>query len=115
MNTTGIGKAAEQIVAKCLELEGYEIIELNWRRPSCEIDIIAQKGRIAYFIEVKFRASDSQGSGLDYITPKKLKQIKYAAELWMSESNWSGDGRICAASVSFDGKSYFVENLVEVS
>lgn len=75
MTNLAHGQRAEEVAADYLAAQGYEIIERNWRTRVCEIDIIASKDRVMYFIEVKYRKSNSQGSGLDYITPKKLKQM----------------------------------------
>lgn len=110
MKTTEAGKLAEARVASELKSKGYKIIAQNWRTPICEIDIIASKDKVVYFVEVKYRSSDSQGEGLDYITPKKLKQMRFAAEIWNQQSGWEGDFRLLAAAVS-EGKDI---ELVEV-
>lgn len=91
MTNLAHGQRAEEVAADYLAAQGYEIIERNWRTRVCEIDIIASKDRVMYFIEVKYRKSNSQGSGLDYITPKKLKQMQFAANIWIQEQDWEGD------------------------
>jgi uncharacterized protein (TIGR00252 family) len=100
MKTTFIGQGAEERVAKLLQKAGFKILARNWRTRVCEIDIVANKNKIIYFVEVKYRSSEKQGSGLDYITPKKLKQMHFAAEIWVLENNWDGDYRIAAAEIS---------------
>lgn len=100
MNSTQQGNAAESAVANLLAQRGFVVISRNWKRASCEIDIIAKKDRIIYFVEVKYRSSQGQGDGFDYITPKKLTQMKKAGLVWVHENNWSGDYRLMAASVS---------------
>ncbi len=114
VNTTGIGKAAEETVSQELQKRGYKIVDRNWRKRVCEIDLIATKGGIVYFVEVKYRTSVAQGTGLDYITPKKLNQIKFAAELWTAENNWQGDWQILATSVNSIDLQPTVEEIVEV-
>jgi Holliday junction resolvase-like predicted endonuclease len=99
MKTTYIGKEAEIKVAKYLKNIGFKVLGHNWRTRLCEIDLIAQKDNVIYFIEVKFRGNSEQGEGLEYITPKKLKQIHFAAEIWVQQNNWDGDYQILAASV----------------
>jgi Holliday junction resolvase-like predicted endonuclease len=66
---------------------------------SVEIDLVMTKDKIVYFIEVKFRSSGQQGSGLDYITDKKLAQMNRAAESWMALNKYDGDARLIATSV----------------
>ncbi len=48
-----IGDLGENIAAKFIEKRGFTIIERNYQKPWGEIDIIAQKGNILHFIEVK--------------------------------------------------------------
>jgi uncharacterized protein (TIGR00252 family) len=100
MKTTFIGKKAEARVAEFLNNEGYKILAQNWRTKVCEIDVVAKKEDIVYFIEVNYRSSEKQGGGLEYITPKKLNQIHFAAQIWVQQNNWNGDYRLLAAAVS---------------
>ena len=61
MASVDAGRRAEKAAATYLEMRGYQIIERNWRRPRCEIDIVAKKGDVIYFVEVKYRRNDNQG------------------------------------------------------
>jgi Holliday junction resolvase-like predicted endonuclease len=70
---------------------------------------VASKDKIIYFVEVKYRSSDSQGGGLEYITPKKLNQIKFAAQIWNQQNDWNGDYRILGAAVSDDESIEIIE------
>lgn len=79
-----IGDAAEQLVAAKLMSDGYTVLEMNWKTKFCEIDIVAKKNEIIYFIEVKYRRNDSRGDGLAAITPKKLRQMRFAAEFYLT-------------------------------
>lgn len=97
MNT---GQQAEQAVTDYLFNQGYKIISRNWRNKLAEIDIVASKNKIIYLTEVKYRSSVDYGSGLEYITPKKLSKMRLGAELWVSCNNWEGDYQLLAVSVS---------------
>lgn len=94
------GKRAEQVVADYLREQGYDVIGCNWRTRWCEIDIVAKKSQIIYFVEVKYRRSELYGSGLEYITNSKLKQMRLAAEIWISAHGWQGDYEIAAIEVT---------------
>jgi putative endonuclease len=109
MKTTYIGKEAEIKVAKYLKNTGFKLLEHNWHTRVCEIDLIAEKANVIYFVEVKFRSNNEQGDGLEYITPKKLKQIHFAAEIWIQKNEWEGDYRILAASVDSSSKINIIE------
>ena len=112
MSTTDSGKRAERAVAEYLQVKGFKILEHNWRTKWCEIDVIAKKGETVFFVEVKYRESSRQGDGLDYITPKKLDQMTFAAELWVSSHNWQGEFCLAAAAVS--GDDYSVTSFIEI-
>ena len=99
MSTTDVGRQAEQSAAEFLQREGYEVLEKNWRTRWCEIDVVARKDGCVHFVEVKYRSQDLQGSGLEYITKAKLKQMGFAADFWMSEHGWRGDINLAAVEV----------------
>jgi Holliday junction resolvase-like predicted endonuclease len=105
------GHQAEEEAAKYLNEAGFSIHQLNWKTPVCEIDIVAEKSKIIYFVEVKYRTSSSQGTGVDYITPKKLNQMKFAAECWVNEYKWQGDYELAAIEVS--GENFKITNFLE--
>src|SRR3989344_2467281 len=96
-STTNIGRLAESAIAEYLAVRGYKILDQNWHTRQCEIDIVAVKCQSVYFIEVKYRIRDDQGSGVDYITAKKLKQMTFAGEVWVAQNSWTGDWRLVVA------------------
>lgn len=100
MTTVETGRKAEAAAADFLKRKGCNIISQNWRTRMCEIDIIVQRSNIVYFCEVKYRATNRQGNGLEYITPKKLKQMRFAAESWAYVHGYNGDYQLCAIEVS---------------
>ena len=100
MSSTDTGRKAELAASNYLEMRGFKIIERNWRRPRCEIDIVASKNDALYFVEVKYRKNDDQGGGLDAITSSKLKQMQRSAWFYADETKWSGQSRIAAVEVS---------------
>jgi len=112
MSTTHTGREAENIVARELRKQGYEILSQNWRTRWCEIDIIAKRRKRIYFVEVKYRKLEIWGDGLDAITPKKVKQMTFAAELWVNEHAWRHDTALLAASVR--GTPPQVDALIEI-
>lgn len=99
MNSTNAGRGAEKLVADLLVRHGHKVVAMNWRTRWCEIDIVTKNKTCVYFTEVKYRSSDSWGSGFDYITKQKLKQMKFAAEMWISDNKWEKEAMLQAASV----------------
>lgn len=100
MSTTEIGKKAETAASAYLEMRGFTILERNFRRPKCEIDIIARKDNVVHFVEVKYRRTDDQGSGFDAITNTKLRQMARGAHIWVDESKWHGEYVLSAVEVA---------------
>ncbi|MDQ2973036.1 MAG: YraN family protein [bacterium] len=111
MNTKDFGDFGEEAVANYLTNVGYRILNRNWKTRWCEIDIVAQKEKTVYFVEVKFRKSTNWGDGLEYITPKKQQQMRFAAEMWMQTNRWRGDAQLSAASVDSLGEIEFITDI----
>lgn len=111
MNTTDVGREAEELVAKYLKSKKHKIIAMNWRTRWCEIDIVSKTKECVFFTEVKYRSSNSWGDGFSYITASKLKQMKFAAEMWLSDNDWHKDSCLQAASVNSSEEIEIVEVL----
>lgn len=107
-----IGDLAESAVADYLLSNGHEIIERNWKTKYCEIDIISQCGDTRYFTEVKYRRQAAQGGGMAAITPKKLAQMKFAAQIYETSHPSSAELLLAVASVT--GEPPRVEDFIEL-
>lgn len=105
-----VGHEAEQRAAQYLEKLGYKIQAINWKSRVCEIDIIAEKNKVIHFVEVKYRKTNNQGKGLEYITPKKLKQMQFAATIWVQQSHWTGEYELSA--IEMTGEYFTVLNFI---
>ena len=106
MSTTETGRHAEAAAAAFLERHGCQVIGRNWRTRLCEIDVIAERAGTVYLCEVKYRRTANQGTGLDYITPRKLQRMRFAAESWVQYQAWRGPYQLCAIEVS--GPAFWV-------
>ncbi|HSW65570.1 MAG TPA: YraN family protein [Bacillota bacterium] len=100
MTTASTGQQAEAAAAVFLERKGCKVLARNWKTRMCEIDVIAERAGVVYFCEVKYRTHARQGSGLDYITSKKLTQMRFAAESWVHAHTYTGEYQLCAIEVS---------------
>jgi putative endonuclease len=76
------GSAAEYIAAIFLMLKGYRILALRHRTKLGEIDIIARKGDLAVFVEVKARADEA--GAVDAVSYASQKRIRAASDLWLA-------------------------------
>jgi|UniRef100_A0A7C5YUL2 putative endonuclease len=86
MEVRGIGGCGEQIARHTLLKKGYKILKANYRTPYGEIDVIARKGNLIVFVEVKTRRSERFGLGEESITLMKKKHIIKAAQYWILEN-----------------------------
>ncbi|MEY2849868.1 MAG: hypothetical protein RI885_2535 [Actinomycetota bacterium] len=77
-----LGRRGETLAADYLRLQGYEIVECNWRCPLGEVDIVASVGGVTVFVEVKTRSSVAYGHPLEAITPVKLARLRRLAGEW---------------------------------
>ncbi len=62
-------------------------------------------------MEVKYRKNDKGGSGLAAITPKKLRQMKFAAELWLTNKHIS---QAVLSAVEVSGSEFVISEFIEV-
>ena len=84
-----LGARGEALAAAFLRRQRYRILEHNFTTPLGEIDLIARKGKVLAFIEVKTRRSLAFGSPAEAVGVRKQKQIIKAAKWYLA----SGRGR----------------------
>lgn len=100
MTSFEMGRQAENVAAAYMERQGCTVVDRNWRTRWCEIDIVACRHGTIYFCEVKYRSQSYQGYGLEYITPRKLRQMRFAAALWIADHSDGAHYELCAIEVS---------------
>lgn len=111
--TKVIGDTAEDVACEYLIRAGHKILDRNWKTKYCEIDIVSCENGILYFTEVKYRKKPDQGGGLASITPKKLRQMKFAAEFYVL-SNKMTDVNMRLAVISASSVSPEVIDFIKI-
>lgn len=76
------GRLAELLVGAHYRLRGYQILARRFRSPGGEIDLIARRGRLIAFVEVKLRR-DADAAILS-VTPKSRRRLEQAANSFMA-------------------------------
>ena len=76
------GIAAEAIASLLLIGKGFRILARRYRTPLGEIDLIAKRGQLLVFVEVKARAS--QAAALEAIGAEAKTRIVAASDLWLA-------------------------------
>jgi len=78
-----LGLKAEDVTAWRLRLAGYRIVARRLRSPAGEIDLVARRGRVIAFVEVKARTVADDGPD-DPVTPAAERRIRAAADLFLA-------------------------------
>jgi putative endonuclease len=78
----GSGRRGETLAALFLNLKGYRILARRVKTPVGEIDLIARRGRVTVFVEVKARSfSHQEGEALMAVNTRRITR---AAQLWLT-------------------------------
>ncbi|TPG13029.1 YraN family protein [Sphingomonas oligophenolica] len=83
------GRRGERLAGWWLRLKGWRILDRRVRTAAGEVDIVARKGNLVAFIEVKTRATAAE---LDVaIDERRLARVAAAAEVLMPRYAGAGD------------------------
>lgn len=89
------GRWAERYAAAWLRLKGYDILAHRVKLPVGEVDLIARRGSVLAFVEVKQRASLEAAQTA--VSWSAWQRIARAGELWASQN-----GRAAALDWRYD-------------
>lgn len=95
MKKTELGAWGESRAAELLEKEGYRIVSRNFRCRFGEIDLIAVKGNILAFTEVKLRKSSSHGQAREFVTASKQQKLRTTASFYLAGHSWAQSLQPC--------------------
>lgn len=95
--TSQTGFLGEAIAERFLEKKGFSVFEKNYRKKWGEIDLLARKDGILYFIEVKSVSCETlpegEGDGgqrpEENVHPQKLKRLSRAIQSYLAERDVS--------------------------
>lgn len=85
MNLRRLGTRFETLAARHLEARGWTILDRNWHFGHRELDLVAGRGDVVAFVEVKGRRGAGYGHPLEAITWKKRREVEVAARAWLRE------------------------------
>jgi putative endonuclease len=91
------GLRAETLATLWLRAQWFRILDRNYRVQGGEIDIVAQRGHLIVFVEVKARA-DLETAALA-ITPQKQRRIQRAVHHWLARHPRSTDCALRADAI----------------
>ncbi|MGL4313567.1 MAG: YraN family protein [Sphingomonas sp.] len=83
------GRRGERLAAWWLRLKGWHILDRRVRTPVGEVDLVARRGALIAFVEVKMRATAAE---LDLaIDERRLARVAAAAEALAPRYAGAGD------------------------
>lgn len=102
-STKDIGNLGELVAAEYLRRHNFTVIDRNVVRKTGELDLVAQKGEVLHFIEVKsvlrreFPEKDSSRDSYDpssNLHPKKIQKVARTAQWYVAEKDWEGEWQV---------------------
>lgn len=78
------GRKGENLAARYLKKQGYKILCRNWRNPFGEVDIIAARGDVVAFVEVKTRLGDRFGAPSEAVDRRRREKYVNAARCYFA-------------------------------
>ena len=75
MSSIRIGQRGEEIAARFLLSEGFDLLHRNWRSGRYELDIVARKEGVLHIVEVKSRKADGLTAPEEAMTRKKFNAL----------------------------------------
>lgn len=82
-----LADGGEDLACSHLRRKGFSLVERNFRLRFGEIDIIARKGSLLVFCEVKTRESVKYGRPFEAVTHSKQQRIRRLAEAYLAMKN----------------------------
>ena len=75
-----LGDFGERVAAAHLEANGYRVLATRFRVREGEVDIVARRGGLVVFVEVKTRRGNGKGSAVEAIGARKAQRLVIVAE-----------------------------------
>jgi len=97
-----LGRWGEARAARFLERRGWAILARNYRFGRREVDLVARRGDIVAFVEVKTRAGGGYGTPQEAITALKRREVEAVAARYVERHGLQG------LSVRFDAVAIVV-------
>ena len=92
------GRFGEDLAARWYRRHGYRVLDRNWRCREGELDLVAVRGTVVVFCEVKARATTSHGHPSEAVGPAKQRRLRRLAMRWLAEAR--ADGRVAATGLT---------------
>jgi len=104
-----LGDFGERVAAAHLEANGYRILATNYRVREGQIDIVAQRGVVVVFVEVKTRRGDAFGAAVEGLRGRQAQRLLDAASAFgQAHPDLPPDRRIDLIAIDLDSSGRVV-------
>jgi putative endonuclease len=79
-----LGRRGEDLAESVFRRLGFDIVQRNYRCKHGEIDLIARRGRVLVFCEVKTRKTDMWGTPAEAVGLRKQSRLRQLAAVWLA-------------------------------
>lgn len=81
------GAWGESMAARYYRKRGYSLLDARYRTRFGEIDLVAEKGDLIVFVEVKTRSSSRHAEPREAVTREKQRRLIYAAQSFIQQND----------------------------
>lgn len=107
-----VGKAGEIAARAYLQKLGYSIIEVNYRCPIGEIDIVARDSNAIVLVEVRTKTSRAFGGPEESINAEKARRLRRLALYYLQSIRQNeSSSRIDLLAVMLSKETHEVQNI----
>ena len=107
-----VGALGERVAERWLTRAGWRIVERRFRSGHRDIDLVARRGRIVAFVEVKARRGLAFGDPVDAVGWRKRRELTRSALIWADRHGEPGLAyRFDVVGVLFAGDRVLVRHV----
>ncbi len=96
------GIRGEELAARYLLREGFDLRHRNWRQGRYELDLVAEREGVLHIVEVKTRGAGSLTSPEEAMTPAKFEALRRAALFYMKYHRLDMDVQFDLVAIEID-------------
>ncbi|MGA2384105.1 MAG: YraN family protein [Gemmatimonadales bacterium] len=104
------GVEAESLAAAAMRVQGYQVLEQRFRYGHHDVDLVARRGKVVVFVEVKSRSTDAFGAPSEAVTARKQADVVRAASVWLSRHATAWDAVRFDVITVRDGKLEWLQD-----
>jgi putative endonuclease len=86
-----VGALGERIAARWLVGRGWEVLARRFRSGRRDLDLVARRGALVAFVEVKTRCGLGFGDPVEAVGWRKRRQLARSAQVWVDRFGGPGE------------------------